>query len=222
VEINTTLHFSAPQVTDSSIQWASSHLGVLGTWKGIAQPIKRTLLESPGGNIEWNCLLPRARAEVLIGGRQMGGLGYVEHLTMSIPPWQLPFDELRWGRFLSDEDALVWIYWSGSHYLNVGFHNGVPVENPVLTDHGFEGEGVGLTLGENSVLREGALIDSALSMIRGIHRLFPFRILTTHECKWISRGILKKPSAADSNGWAIHEVVRWPKMNGETNSRART
>src|SRR5437868_4751481 len=63
VEIDITLQeFSVPQVADSCIQWSSSHLNIAGTWKAIAQPIKRTLLESSIGSIEWNCLHPHARA----------------------------------------------------------------------------------------------------------------------------------------------------------------
>jgi hypothetical protein len=213
VEINTTLQeFSAPQVADSSIRWSSSHLKVVGTWKAIAQPIKRTLLESAIGNIEWNCVQPHARAEIRIGKeRRIEGLGYVEHLTMSIPPWHLPFDELRWGRFLSDNEALVWINWRGSNFLNLIFHNGIHIENALLTDHELEAEEISLALSENRVLREGPLIKTALSMIPGINRLLPFQMLRTHECKWLSRGVLKKPRA--ETGWAIHEVVRWAKKS---------
>jgi hypothetical protein len=70
-----------------------------------------------------------------------------------------------------------------------------------------------VSLFENSVLREGALVKTALSMIPGINKLFPLRILQARECKWLSRGLLKQPDAEESRGWAIHEVVRWPKRN---------
>ena len=212
-DMDTTLQeFSAPKVAGSSIKWSSPRLKVVGTWEANARPFKRTLLDSADGRIEWNCLHPRARAEVLIGeGQKLAGLGYVEHLTMTIPPWRLPFDELRWGRFLSDEDALVWINWRGAHSLNLSFHNGLCVENARLTDHEFEADEIGLNLLENTVLREGPLVETALSMIPGVRGLFPFRILRTRECKWLSRGVLKRGDAEKSVGWAIHEVVRWPE-----------
>ena len=215
VDVNTTLQESTiPQVKGASIEWSSSRLDVAGKWEATTQPIKRSLLELPAGKIEWHCLHPRARAEICIGdGRRLEGLGYVEHLTMTIPPWRLPFDELRWGRFLSDEDSLVWINWRGAHSLNLIFHNGVQVENAVLSEHGLDTEDTCLDLGDNLVLREGELIQTALSSIPGIRKLFPFRILRTHERKWLSRGALKTSQVGSSTGWAIHEVVRWPEKS---------
>ncbi len=129
---------------------------------------------------------------------------------MTIPPWQLPFDELRWGRFLSAEDALVWIDWRGAHSLNLTFHNGDCVEHAALTDDELVAGELSLALDRGTVLREGALVETALNTIPGIQKLFPFRILRVHERKWLSRGVLRKPGAEPSAGWAIHEVVRWP------------
>jgi hypothetical protein len=215
VETETTLQESAiPQVKGSCVQWSSSRLGLTGSWEATAQPIKRILLELPAGSIEWNCLQPRARADLrLDDGRRLAGLGYVEHLTISIPPWQLPFDELRWGRFLSTEDALVWINWRGAHSLNLSFHNGVEARTARFTNQGLETGEMSLAFGDHKVLREGDLVETALSSIPGIHRLFPFRILRTRECKWLSRALLKRAPAESSAGWAIHEVVRWPEKN---------
>ena len=47
----------------------------------------------------------------LCDGVVLRGLGYAEHLSMTIPPWRLPIDTLRWGRFLSPERSVVWIDW---------------------------------------------------------------------------------------------------------------
>lgn len=204
---------SSPRHVGSAIEWSSPRLKLAGKWEADARPIKRTLLESSAGEIEWHCLQPRARAEIHAGeDARLVGLGYVERLTMTIPPWRLPFDELRWGRFLSAEDALVWIDWRGAHPLNLTLHNGAPVEHASLTDDELVAEGVGLALDCGTVLREGALVETALNMIPGIDRLFPFRILGAHERKWLSRGRLKKPGSGPGAGWAIHEVVRWPRQ----------
>src|SRR2546423_3960326 len=85
--------------------------------------------------------VPRARSEISFGARsgisfggRLEGLGYAERLTMTIPPWRLPFEELRGGRFLSDGDALVWINWRGAHTLNLSFPNGVCVEDALVKD----------------------------------------------------------------------------------------
>jgi hypothetical protein len=209
---NTTLQeFAAPEVAGPLVKWSSPRLDAAGTWEANALPVRRTLLDSADGKIEWDCLHPRADAEVIFGrGRKLAGLGYVEHLTMTIPPWRLPFEELRWGRFLSGGDALVWINWRGGHSLNLSFHNGACVEDAALTDCGYEAGGVSLKLHENTVLRDGPLVETALATIPGVRRLFPFRILRTRECKWLGRGVLREQGAERSGGWAIHEVVRWP------------
>jgi hypothetical protein len=216
-ETETTLQeSSAPRAGGSVVKWSSPRLKVEGTWQADAPPIKRTLLESGDGKIEWHCLQPRARAELHVGeDARLVGLGYVEQLTMTIPPWRLPFDELRWGRFLSAQDALVWIDWRGEHSLGLSFHNGARVERASLTDDEFAAGGMRLALDCGTVLREGALVETALATIPGIQRLFPFRILRAHERKWLSRGRLEKPAAEPLAGWAIHEVVRWPlRKNG--------
>ena len=210
-ETNTSLRESpAPQVAGSSIEWSSSALNVTGTWTALAQPVQRVLLESEAGSLEWNCRQPKATAEICIGnGQRMTGLGYVEHLKMSIPPWQLPIKELRWGRFLSNNDALVWIDWRGATTLNLVLYNDVQIKDVPITDRGFTAGEVALVLEENVVVREGPLIKTTLSMIPGIRRLFPLKVLRTHECKWLGRGTLKKTSGEAVTGWAIHEVVRW-------------
>jgi hypothetical protein len=64
--------------------------------------------------IRWHCVCPNADATIRIGDDTVQGLGYAEHLTMTLKPWRLPFDELRWGRFLSAADTLIWIQWRGS------------------------------------------------------------------------------------------------------------
>src|SRR2546428_12609034 len=66
-ESNTTLRRSAtPRIAGSCINWSSPRLELSGAWRALAQPIHRVLLESDTGNIEWNCLQPRARAENFI------------------------------------------------------------------------------------------------------------------------------------------------------------
>ena len=212
---DTTLQeFSIPEVAGPSLRWSSARLGVAGTWESAAPSFKRTLLQSADGSIEWNCLRPRARSEISFGGRrQLEGLGYAEQLTMTIPPWRLPFEELRWGRFLSETDALVWVNWRGAHVLNLSFHNGVCVEDALVTDNEVAAGETRLTLGENTVLRDGALVETALSTIPGVRGLLPVRVLGTRESKWLSRGLLNRPGAESRTGWTIHEVVRWPNSD---------
>lgn len=176
------------------LEWRAPSLEVEGRWERLDPPIRRTLAEG----VEWDCVQPRARAEVRVGRRLFRGLGYAEHLTLAIPPWLLPLDELRWGRFLSPTDGLVWIDWRGPQNRQLVFHNGVSLDSLP-----------GLDLEDGLVLRDGSLAETVLSVIPKFERLFPSRILRLRESKWRSRGILRRAGAPDARGWAIHEVVRW-------------
>jgi len=210
-ETNTSLReASVPHQAGAFVEWRSAHLNVGGTWRARAEPVQRVLLETETGSLEWNCLQPCAAAEIRIGNEpQLSGLGYVEHLTLSIPPWNLPIEELRWGRFLSPTDVLVWIDWRGAKPLQLVFHNGNQIEGASISDDGLAGGEFVLNLEEKVIVREGPLVKTALSMIPGVGRIFPLRVLRTHECKSLSRGTLKTTAGGVASGWTIHEVVRW-------------
>ena len=120
--------------------------------------------------------------------------------------------ELRWGRFLSERDVLIWIEWRGNAPLCVVFHNGKQVSDASVSDEhvALDGGRTELTLTDKTELRQGTLGSVALSAIPGIAALVPARILNTHECKWRSRGVLSTHGSPCSSGWAIHEIVRFP------------
>jgi hypothetical protein len=199
-----------PEATETSIKWSAANLGVVGTWKALVQPFERRLFESNGGTIEWECLSPKADAEIFTRNeKRIKGYGYVERLTMTIPPWKLLIDELRWGRFLSNDDAIVWIDWQGKEPFRLVIHNGVECKSSLITDHGIQAGESSLSFKTSKVLRDGPIIRTALSSIPGIRKLFPSRILNTHESKWVSKAALTKPDGEQSEGSAIHEVVRW-------------
>ena len=103
-----------------SISWCNDGLKASGEWTG-GEPIAKTVVvDEPSGRIEWQCLSANAAVDVRTDGRAMTGTGYVEKLSMTIPPWKLPFTELRWGRFISDDrsDYVVWIDLRGGTQRN--------------------------------------------------------------------------------------------------------
>lgn len=203
---------SDPVLNGASLHWSAPRLSITGTWKTGAPPIERTIFQSNDGNIEWRCLQPHGTAEIYSGDETpIRGLGYAEHISITIPPWRLPIDELRWGRFLSKDDGLIWIDWRGPHPLSLIFHNGIQADGAIITekDITLDGKEITLAFDTSHVLREGRLIETALSMIPGINRILPASILRTHECKWRSHGILKRKEEIIGEGWAIHEVVRF-------------
>jgi hypothetical protein len=201
----------APQIKGSRIEWKHAQLSVDGFWESTAEPRSCVLLETESGKMKWNCLQPCAKVSISAGNDRIEGFGYVDHVTMTVPPWQIPFDELRWGRFLSENDAVVWIDLQGADSLNLAFHNGIQIGNSLINDSRFAANELSVSFRESVAIREGTLIKTALATVPGVGRLFPKRILQTRERKWRSRGFLSQPKRAPSMGWAIHEIVQFGK-----------
>ena len=208
--VETSLRKSAlPQMQDGSVTWSSSHLKVRGTWKALCAPVVRVLFESSEGSIKWYCLQPRAAADLRVGDCNIKGLGYVDRLDASVKPWLLPLDTLRWGRYLSDSHSVIWIDWKGPLQQSFLFYDGIQADNCVITDDELtfnEGRNR-LTLSEHMILRKGPLLSTSLSMIPGIKKIFPSRILQMHECKWRSKASFQSAGTPPEQGWAIHEIV---------------
>jgi hypothetical protein len=200
-----------PILMNKQLMWNPAKLPAQGTWDRIDAPIRRTLLNTSGGVIRWECFQPKSKARILTNNNKiLTGLGYAEKLNITIKPWEFPFNELRWGRYLSEENTIIWISWKGDINSNLLFHNGRPIEDTIITDEQIsikQGEFL-LTFSDKVVLRKGP-ISTALSNIPNLIGVFPHKILNSYECKWRSKGILKKGNKETNNGWVIHEVIQW-------------
>lgn len=203
----------APAIHGDQLVWESPEWRAAGSWRDLSPSRENVLFESESGSLEWNCLAPRAAAAVRIDVKPaIKGWGYAEHLRLSLAPWRLPIRRLRWGRFVNATDALVWIDWSGSYNRRVVYLNGSSVCAQEIGDSELvlaENAAV-LSLDTRTVLRDGLLGSTALSVIPHLDRLFPDSILNMRECKWLSHAVLRRPGHPDSIGMAIHEVVEWP------------
>jgi len=204
---------SPPRERDACIEWTSGKWKAWGQWRPSGASIREILFDSPAGSLEWQCVAPRAVAHLRVAGEpEIHGWGYVERLRLSIAPWRLPIRELRWGRFINDSDALVWIDWRGPYSQQVVYHNGSAVRARSIGDREIvleDGDAV-LSLEASTPLREGMLGITALAVIPNVDRLFPASILRVRERKWLSRAVLRRPGHPESSGTAIHEVVEWP------------
>lgn len=196
-------------VADDTLIWSSERLGARGTWTRRADSIRRNLLSDDRGSIDWHCICPRADAVIQIGDRTITGSGYAEHLTMTLKPWRLPLDELRWGRFLAPDDAMVWIGWDGPSPRTWVWVNGSETRDAMITAHGVEmpGRGMALSVGGGRVLRTGRLVRTALQPLSAVAGLIP-RWRHANETKWVARGTVRSPIRV-INGWVVHEVVTW-------------
>ena len=201
-----------PQLRDSAVHWHSQPWKMQAEWRDLGDPIHQSLLSTPEGSLDWHCLAPRSSVEFLLPGTDpIRGWGYVEHLQISIAPWHLPIQQLRWGRFVNAEDAILWIDWRGPETRQVVYYNGSPTSPAIIADHQIDlPYSTTLTLVPIATLREGPLGSTALAKLPHLDRIFPARILQVREHKWLSHATLCRPGRPDSTGLAIHEVVDWP------------
>jgi hypothetical protein len=202
---------SFPRLDRDSAALSLPHLGIAGSWRALRAPVERTVFDDQHASVHWQCHQPMSRVDLLLEGKnRMIGLGYVECLTLSAFPGNLPLEELHWGRFLSEQDALLWIDWRGPHQWRTVLHNGEEREVQSLTAAGMllSRTGMRLDLDRGVVLRSGQLGQTVFSGISRLAKLLPHNMLSVEECKWRSRGILQTGNTSVM-GWAIHEIVKW-------------
>jgi hypothetical protein len=200
----------SPQPADNKIIWSSPALKLEGIWTALEKSTEKLLYESDEGKVIWSCLQPRSEAIIRIGEKdQLMGLGYVEFLDLTIKPWHLPISELRWGRFLSNSESIIWIDWHGSHPLTLVIHNGKEIQASVTDEQVALNDGRVLKFSNQKELRSGTLVSTVLASIPGMDKVVPSPILHAHETKWRSRGQLSSAGKEAVTGWAIHEVVKF-------------
>ena len=183
-------------------------LGLRGIWEADAPLFERILFRSGDGQVRWTCLQPRSRAELFLDGRQLNGLGYAERLEITLPPWKLPMRHLRWGRFVSADEAVTWIDWQGGHNVRLLVRNGVELPLTHVDELGLQAPGLGLDFSNPLELRSGRLQNTVARQAPLLRRLFPQQICQIRESKWLSRGRLQSEGSA-AQGWVIHEAVQW-------------
>jgi len=197
-----------PILEGSTLRWRAP--GLEGEWQGTAAPIQEILFVAPEGRIDWECVQPRAEVGLRVGKDSLHGLGYAECLEMTLPPWDLPIRELRWGRFLSSGHHVVWIQWLGPAPKLLIHHNGVRHDQGEIDETGLSFGSTRLIFSESLRLRSGALMSTVLARAPWIRQLLPLSILRLDERKWRSRGRLLLGEGLEvEDGWVIHETVRW-------------
>lgn len=213
------LRSPSPALVGNRCTWRCEPLHLDGEWTAETAPVCVDLLKTPAGGIRWSVHQPRAQARICLSGAagidELRGLGYVEELELTIPPWRLPFDLLLWGRFLAPDHALVWVEWQKGDAVETrrrfAVLDGALEEQPEIGEQGVRlpvaaGE---LTLRAPRRLREGLIAATVLSAIPGLVGLLPGSFRRAHESKRLSPGVLRLPGQAPAEGWSIHEVVKW-------------
>lgn len=201
-----TLSNYRPPIIDNNLLRIDT-MNLTGQWESKSRSISEKLYENQNGYILWECLMPSTQGKLELNEKIYQGRGYIERLTMTIKPWQLPIRILHWGRFLSENHTIIWIRWQGDEEKFLIYHNQRKYIDGIIDDDRIEFKNYCLLLKDKSVLRQGPLIKTVFDEFTWIKRLFPSNVLYMNECKWQTWSELYENDRLISKDWSIHENV---------------
>ena len=211
IQLISTVSFSdytPPTVGKTSFRVQSQQ--VSGQWKSTIPSIVEYLYQNDHGYILWECVMPYANGRIQDGDRTHQGLGYIERLTLTLKPWQLPIHILRWGRFLSTDHSIVWIRWQGDEERCLIFHNGTKYLDGTIDDGDVQFSKYRLRLLNKYTLRNGPVSQTVFNPYRWIQRIFPSNFLHhLIERKWQTWSEFYQEDQCLVQGWSVHETVNW-------------
>jgi hypothetical protein len=198
-----------PSHEDGRITWRPRALDATFSADPLVEPFNIRFLDDRRGVVDWTCEACSTRARMALGDCSVEGLGYAERLRLTVAPWHLPIDEMRWGRWIAADRrrAIVWIDWRGAEPVTAVFVDGVRQSRATVTDDQVTAGDLVLTLSAPRVLHARSIGD-IVGRIRPLRALMPASWLAVEDRKWLSEGTLHGARAA--TGWAIHEMVRFP------------
>jgi len=204
-----------PEIRKNQIVWSDSKFEVEGSWESLAKPIQTRLYDSKEGFLDWNCLQPASKVRLIINGKILEGSGYVEQLILTVPPWHIPMNELRWGHFGSSENQLVWIELGEENKRQHLWWNGTKIKTCTIEDDAiFIPEKNGILKLDRGVVLESkkkifSLVKYLMDLIPGFEKVIPLNFLMAQEFKWLSKGHLLIDGKTIASGMAIHELVNF-------------
>ena len=204
-----------PCVNENVIKWEDKKFGVSGTWESVSESLQCRIFDSPDGSLEWNCFQPASRVTLKLKDRMITGKGYAEQLILTALPWRIPMDQLRWGRFGSDENTIVWIELRATETKQWLWLNGEKIDNCTIQDNQISIFGEELTLNlDRSVVLESEkkifqVVKKLIRYLPGFGKTIPLNFLMADEYKWLSMGQLQSNTTNLGKGMAIHELVNF-------------
>jgi len=210
-ERTTLLGARSPVLEEDLLRWQVPAFRFDASWQRVGAPLEQTLLDAEPGRLEWHCHLPRARVTARFEGTILGGLGYAEQLRVTIPPWQLPFRTLRWGRYVSARHGLVWIEWERDLDRRWVWLDGREEPAARLDRHGITALSERRELGfeDRRVVRDSQVLTSVGQMLPDAIRTRLGPLAGMREQKWLAESELRQEGLAVDRGWTLHEEVRW-------------
>ncbi|MEI6140778.1 MAG: hypothetical protein WCP85_16025 [Mariniphaga sp.] len=204
-----------PTMAENQIAWTDKKFGISGTWEPLAENIQARIFESDEGFLDWECFQPASNVKLKVLDKVLEGKGYAEKLTLTVPPWKVPMDELRWGHFNSDENNMVWIELKEKEKQQWLWLNGELFENCTIEDDRLSIPEKDMVLNlDRSVVLESekkifSLMGKIIRYIPGFNKVVPTGFLMADETKWFSKGLLQSNNKPLGSGFAIHEFVNF-------------
>lgn len=208
-----------PEKRKNLIRWSDSKFKVEGLWESLAEPIYERLFDSEEGFLDWKCYQPASKVKLNINNSIIEGKGYVEQLVLTIPPWKIPMNELRWGHFGSNGNQMVWIELKAEDKKQWLWLNGEKMGNSIIEDDliSIPEKGIILKLNKRVTLESAkkvyTLTEKLLHYIPGFKKIIPLKFLMADEYKWLSKGQLQRHGGNVTTGIAIHEFVNFNTQN---------
>ncbi|QOJ00412.1 MAG: hypothetical protein HRU70_07895 [Phycisphaeraceae bacterium] len=197
--------------SDGGLTWSCPGIGwTHGRWEPSPGAVERELWSGSLGCVRWACTHPMTHAEVTIAGASIRGRGYAERIELTVPPWRLPIDELRWGRAHLGLSSVVWIEWRGPEPLAIVVRDGL-VSDGLISDttiRDLSGEW-SVDLAPGQIIVDATIGDRVLRVFPALRGVVPHATLGIHERKMLARATLRDAHGVEqASGWALHEVVR--------------
>ncbi|MBS1555255.1 MAG: hypothetical protein JSU09_10040 [Bacteroidetes bacterium] len=200
-------NFYEPKYENIDLRWRTDFGD--GAWGLEGTPIIEDLLETEKGGIVWSCLLQKSMATFKLREATITGLGYVEKIQLTLPPWQFPIDQLLWGRYVSQSNGIVWIEWRGSIPKKLIYFNGEPQLVSMIGDTVIHFAEYQLIFESSFNLRSGSIGNTVFSAFKNIMAMFPARVFRLTEKKFAGSATLKYKGEQVDRGSYIHEIVDW-------------
>lgn len=195
---------SAPPVaTAASVTWKSARLNCeVELAPGVGSIPRQEL--APG--VSWTCVAPAARATVRLDDAVIRGTGYAEVIELRTPPWKIGLQQLRWGRWISDDAArsVVWIAWKGDADRRWVFLDDNAAAGTVSEDSVNAGSAT-LALDAPSIIMNRGL-KQTIGKIAALSAVAPRWLLGGHEERRTRTGTLRE-GRTETRGTAVDEIV---------------
>lgn len=203
-----------PELSEDRITWRDHRFRLEGEWQQESKPLSAVLFRSDEGSLHWMCHQPASKVELKLGSDLLKGTGYAEQLILTVLPWEIPMEELRWGRVYTDKGPLVWIEIRGDHPQQWVWFEGKRCTSCIIENDKLYCRELALELDleEVAVLESGktigAVMDALTKYLPGFKSSAALSFLLADSYKWLSKACLKW-QGTEMPGTAIHEWVNF-------------